>query len=402
MKEALRKKHILILVENLPVPLDRRVWQEATSLARNGYEVSVICPRTRGYNKRYEVLEGIHIYRHFLPFEANSAVGFIFEYLCALVGQLLLAVKAYWRSPLDAIQACNPPDLLFLVAAPFKLFGVRFIFDHHDPFPELFQDKFPNRKLLFCLIRFVERLTFRMADRVITTSEALRQVALQRGHKPPNHVTLVRSGPDLQRLVRVSPNPALREDFRHVVLYIGIIGQQDGLDVLLHAVAWLVHQRARKDILFVVVGDGPQRIAIEELAVELRIEPYLRFTGYLSGESLFERLASADLGVCPDPKNPFNDKLSMNKVMEYMSFGLPVVQFNLTENRLLAADAAIYAGDDNDPRALAEAIVSLLDDPERRRAMGASGRQRLESELAWSRQVAAYLRVYQELLGPPN
>ncbi|MER2556684.1 MAG: glycosyltransferase [Candidatus Competibacter denitrificans] len=186
------------------------------------------------------------------------------------------------------------------------------------------------------------------------------------------------------------------------MLYIGIIGQQDGLDVLLHAVAWLVHQRARKDILFLVVGDGPQRIAIEELAVELRIEPYLRFTGYLSGESLFERLASADLGVCPDPKNPFNDKLSMNKVMEYMSFGLPVVQFNLTENRLLAADAAIYAGDDNDPQALAEAIVSLLDDPERRRAMGASGRQRLESELAWSRQVAAYLRVYQELLEPPN
>lgn len=401
MKEISRKKHILILVENLPVPLDRRVWQEATSLAHHGYEVSVVCPRIRGYDKPYEFLEGVHIYRHFLPFEANSAAGFFLEYGCALMGQLSLAIKVYWRQRVSVIQACNPPDLLFLVAAPFKLLGVRFIFDHHDPFPELFQDKFPQRKLLLRLIHWVESLTFRMADQVITTSEALRQIALQRGGKKPNHVTLVRSGPDLKRLVQVSPNPALREGFAHVVLYIGIIGQQDGLDVLLHAVAYLAHQRARKDILFMIVGDGPHRAAIEALALELRIEPYLRFTGYLSGVALFERLASADVGVCPDPKNPFNDKLSMNKVMEYMSFGLPVVQFNLAENRLLAGEAAVYAGDNNDPKNLADAIVGLLDDPARCRAMGALGRQRLETELAWSRQVEAYLGVYQALLGSP-
>ncbi len=396
-----RKKHVLILVENLPVPFDRRVWQEATALVQKGYEVSVVCPRTRGYNQRYEVLEGVHIYRHFLPFEANGVAGFILEYTTALAGQLMLAIKAYWRHRFDVIQACNPPDLLFLVAAPFKLLGVRFIFDHHDAFPELFQVKFPSRTLLYRITRFAEFLTFRMADRVITSSNALQQLGVERSGKRPEQITLVRSSPDLRRLSQVCANPALREHFPYLVLYIGIIGQQDGLDLLLRAVAHLVYPRQRKDILFMVVGDGPQRTAIEALAAELKIEPYLRFTGYLSGAPLFECLASADLGVCPDPKNVFNDKLSMNKVMEYMSFGLPVVQFNLNENRLLAGDAAVYAGDDNDPKALAVAIAGLLDDPERRKAMGVLGRRRLETELAWSLQANAYLRVYEELLGPP-
>ncbi|WP_295455677.1 glycosyltransferase family 4 protein [uncultured Thiodictyon sp.] len=399
---ASRTKHILILVENLPVPFDRRVWQEATSLVQAGYEVSVICPRTRGFTQRYELLEGVHIYRHFLPLEASGIAGFFLEYASALVGELRLALKASRRRRIDAIQACNPPDLLFLVAAPFKLFGVRFVFDHHDTFPELFQVKFPRLKLLYRATRLAEWLTFRMADRVITTSDGLRRMTAARNGKSLAEITLVRSGPDLQRLRHPAANPALREGFAHVALYIGIIGQQDGLDLLMRAVAHLVYQLRRTDTLFIVVGDGPQKSAIEALASTLNIAPYLRFTGYLSGPPLFERLASADIGVCCDPKNAFNDKLSMNKVMEYMSFGLPVVQFDLTENRLLAGDASMYAGDDNDPHALAEAIDALLDDPQRRQRMGHLGRQRIESELAWCHQVAAYLRVYRELLGGPE
>ncbi|WP_295389130.1 glycosyltransferase family 4 protein [uncultured Thiodictyon sp.] len=396
-----RKKHILILVENLPVPFDRRVWQEATSLATRGYEVSVICPRTRGYTERYELLEGVHIYRHFLPLEADGVAGFILEYASGLVGQMTLALKAYRRSRIDAIQACNPPDLLFLVAAPFKLLGARFVFDHHDPFPELFQVKFPRLKRLYRATRLAEWLTFRMADRVISTSESLRRMTAERNGKTLDQITLVRSGPDLQRLQHPPPDPALREGFCHLALYIGIIGQQDGLDLLMQTVAHLVYRMGRTDTLFLVVGDGPRKSAIEALATELKIAPYLRFTGYLSGAPLFARLASADIGLCCDPKNAMNDTLSMNKVMEYMSFGLPVVQFDLTENRLLAGDAAVYAGDDNDPQTLAEAIAALLDDPPRRQTMGNLGRHRVDTDLAWSNQVAAYLGVYQALIGAP-
>lgn len=401
-KDLPRKKHILILVENLPVPFDRRVWQEATALAQAGYDVSVICPKTDRHPQSYEFLEGVAIYRHALPFEANGLAGFVLEYATALISQFYLAIKIYWRRRFDVIQACNPPDLLFLVAAPFKLLGVPFIFDHHDAFPELFQVKFPKRTLLYRMTRFAEWLTLRMADRIITTSEALRQLAAHRSKKPLEKITLVRSGPDLKKVSLPAPNPALREGFSHVVLYIGIIGQQDGLDLLMQAAAHLLRHQGRNDILFLVIGDGPHRQAIEELAAQLQIAPYVRFTGYLSGPPLFERFASADLGVCPDPKNVFNDKLSMNKIMEYMIFSLPIVQFNLTENRLLAGDAAVYAGDDNDPQRLAEAVASLLDDPERRARMGALGRERLEQELVWSRQVNAYLRVYAELLGAPD
>ena len=397
---APRTRHIAILVENLPVPFDRRVWQEATSLVQSGYEVSVICPRARGFTQAYERLEGVHIYRHFLPFEANGVAGFILEYASALGGELMLTLKAYRRSRIDAIQACNPPDLLFLVAAPFKLLGVRFVFDHHDLFPELFQVKFPRLTFLYRATRLAEWLTFRMADRVITTSESLRRLTAERNGKTLDQITLVRSGPDLQRLQHPAPNPALREGFGHLVIYLGIIGQQDGLDLLMQSVEHLVYQLGRTDTLFLIVGDGPQRSAIQALAAALDIDSYVRFTGFLTGVPLFERLASADIGVCCDPKNAFNDKLSMNKVMEYMSFGLPVAQFDLAENRLLAGGAAVYAGEDNSPQALAEAIAALLEDPQRRQAMGILGRRRIEGELGWANQVPAYLRVYQELLGP--
>lgn len=395
------RKHILILVENLPVPLDRRVWQEATSLVQAGYEVSVICPRMRGFTLRYELLDGVHIYRHSLPLEADGVAGFFLEYASALVGQMMLALKAYRRRRIDAIQACNPPDLLFLVAAPFKLLGVRFVFDHHDPFPELFQVKFPRQKLFYRVTRLAEWLTFRMADRVITTSESLRRVTAERNGKTLEQITLVRSGPDLRTLQHPNRDPALREGFSYLALYIGVIGQQDGLDLLMRTVAHLVYQMGRRDTLFLVVGDGPRKSSIEALAAELKITPYVRFTGFLSGAPLFSRLASADIGVCCDPKNTMNDKLSMNKVMEYMSFGLPVVQFDLTENRLLVGDAGVYAGEDNDPQALAEAITTLLDDPQRRQTMGKLGRDRIEADLAWSNQVAAYLSVYQAVVGAP-
>jgi glycosyltransferase involved in cell wall biosynthesis len=397
---AKQTKHILIIVENLPVPLDRRVWQEATSLAQAGYEVSVICPRNRDYTKSYEFMAGVHIYRHYLPIEAKGIMGFILEYSFALVGELILAFKIYQRKRFHVIQACNPPDLIFLVAAPFKLIGVKFVFDHHDPFPELFQVKFPNRPWLYKATLMMERLTFRLADRVISTSESLRQLTSRRDKIDSKRIALVRSGPNLPQ-VRTVSNNALREGFPFLVLYIGIIGQQDGLDVLVRAIHHLVHQRNRKDILFLVVGDGPQRTAIEEFSSALEILPYIRFTGYLSGTPFFERLATADIGICPDAKNIFNDLLSMNKVMEYMSFGVPVVQFDLTENRELTRDAAVYAGSDNDPAALAEAITNLLDDPNRRKSMGESGRKRVETHLSWSNQVEAYLRVYRELLGAP-
>ncbi|CAK0772480.1 Glycosyltransferase family 4 protein [Gammaproteobacteria bacterium] len=387
---------VLILVENLPVPFDRRVWQEALLLVQAGHGVSVICPLTPDYPEPYEYREGVHIYRHKLPKEARGVWGFLLEYAAALWGETHLAFRIYRRHGIDVIQACNPPDLLFLVAMWFKPLGVRFVFDHHDPFPELFENKFPGHPLLNRLTRWAEWLTFRAADRVITTSEALRQIAVGRGGVPADRVTLVRSGPNLDQLPACLPDPALRENYQYLVLYLGVIGSQDGVDLLLKAAHEIV--RTRRDILFAIVGDGPALPGLKGLATALGLEPFVRFTGRLVGETLHRWLASADLGVCPDPYNAFNDKLSMNKVLEYMAFGLPVVLFDLAENRQLAGEAGEVVGRD-DPQDLAAGILKLLADPDRRQIMGQIGRERVSRWFGWHTQAPAYLGVYADLAG---
>jgi glycosyltransferase involved in cell wall biosynthesis len=391
-------RRVLIIVENLPVPPDRRVWQECRALVAAGYAVSVICPKGRGYDLSHEVIEGVHIHRHGLPVDASGILGFVLEYAAALFWQTVLAWRIFLTTGFDAIQACNPPDSIWIVAWPFRaLFGRKFVFDHHDPFAELFAVKFPRRALLHRLTLLFERRSIRDADLVITTSEALRQIAVARAGKPAQSVHLVRSCPDSGAMRRGAPDPALRRGAARLVVYIGIMGAQDGVDILLRAAAEAIHGQGRSDLHFLLVGDGPEYARLQALAQELAIAEQVTFTGFLRGDALLSALSSADIGACPDPWNSFNDKLTMNKVLEYMAMELPSVMFDLTEGRAIAGEAAVYAGRTNDPRDFARVMLELLDDPERRRRMGAIGRERVATLFDWKDHRQVYLGAYASL-----
>lgn len=391
---GLSGRRVLIVVENLPVPPDRRVWQECLALKDAGCTVSVICPKGRGYDRSYEAIDGVHIHRHPLPIDARGIAGFVLEYAAALFFQVVLAWRVFLTRGFDVIQACNPPDSIWIVAWPFRvLFGRKFVFDHHDPFAALFSVKFPHRPLLHRLTQCFERISIRSADRVITTSEALRRIAVDQVGKPAGRVHLVRSCPDPRALRRGAPDPDLRRGARYVAIYLGIMGTQDGVDILLRAIRAL----DREDVHLLLVGDGPELRALQQLARDLGIADRVTFTGFLRGDRLVAALSSADIGVCPDPCNGFNDLLTMNKVLEYMAMELPCVMFDLVEGRAIAGEAAIHAGRDNDPKSFAQAMSVLFDDPERCRRMGETGRRRVETKFDWAAHRRVYLDAYASL-----
>ena len=387
------KARVLIIVENLPCPFDRRVWQEALALVANGYEVSIICPKGRGYDASYEVLEGIHIHRHSLPFEADSAKGYALEYSFSLAVEFWLALRIAFTRGFDVIQACNPPDTIFLIGRFFKLFGKRFIFDHHDINPELYEAKFNRRDIWYRLLCRLERWTFQSADVSIATNQSYRSIAIERGGMAPDRVFVVRSGPDLSRVRFLPPRPELKRGKRHLVGYVGVIGKQEGLDLLLQSVHFLRNNLGRNDIQFVIVGDGTELPALMTLSAQLGLDDCVDFVGRVSDHDLWQILGTTDVCVNPDRANPMNDKSTMNKIIEYMALGKPIVQFDLTEGRFSAGDASLYARQ-NDTEDFARKLCELLDDEPRRAAMGASGRKRVEGELAWHHQVPTLLQAY--------
>ncbi|ALG91712.1 glycosyl transferase [Actibacterium sp. EMB200-NS6] len=386
-------RRVLIIVENLPLPFDRRVWHECRTLTAAGAQVSVICPTGKGYEERYEEIEGVHIYRHPLPIDAKGASGYLLEYGAALWHEMRLALKIARRHGFDTLQGCNPPDLIFLIAWPFKLFGKRYIFDHHDINPELYEAKFNRRGFFWKLMVLFERLNFRTANVVISTNESYREIALTRGGKAPEDVFVVRSGPDLTRLKLLPANPKWKNGRQYMVGYVGVMGDQEGLDLLLAAAQDIVQTRGY-DVQFVLVGGGPARDEIEAMARDLGLQDHVTFTGRAPDHDLFEVLSTADVCVNPDRVNPMNDKSTMNKILEYMAFSKPIVQFDVTEGRHSAQDASLYAKA-NDTRDMADKIVSLLDAPDTRQAMGEYGRKRVQAELSWDHQVDTLIDAYQ-------
>ena len=392
-------KRILILVENLPSPFDRRVWQEAAALRDAGYAVSIICPTGKGYDARYEEIDGIAIHRYALPVEASGAKGYALEYSAALAKTFALCWKVLFTRGFDAIHACNPPDLFFLIGAFFKLFGKRFVFDHHDINPELYEAKFGRRDFFYRLLLKLERWTFRCADVSIATNESYRRIAIERGGMDPDRVYVVRSGPSLERLKVLPPDERLRKGRKYLVGYVGVMGAQEGIDLLLRAVHSIVHWHRRTDIHFGLVGGGTSLDEMKRLAAELGVADYVTFTGRVPDAELLAVLNTADVCVNPDVANDMNDKSTMNKIMEYMALGKPIVQFDLTEGRFSAQQASLYARR-NDPDDLATKIVQLIDDPERRAAMGAYGRRRVENELEWRYEVPKLLAAYGSLWAP--
>lgn len=389
-------RRVLIIVENLPVPFDRRVWQEATALRYGGYGVAVVCPKGAGYERAYESIEGIDVYRHPLPLEGQGALGYVIEYSVALFWEFVLAIKVWRRHGFDVIHACNPPDTIFILGRMFKLFGKRFVFDHHDINPELFRAKFGRRGLIYKLIVALERWTFQTADVCIATNESYREIAIRRGGVAPDRVFVVRSGPSLERLKISAPVDKWKQGRRYLVGYVGVMGKQEGLEYLLQAAQYLVREKRRQDVHFVLVGGGTQLDVLRTYATRLDLGEFVTFTGRAPEQVLLEVLNTADVCVNADVVNAMNDKSTMNKIMEYMALGKAIVQFELTEGRFTAREASLYAKP-NDYIDLASKIAELLDDPVRREQMGRYGRERVEKVLAWKHEAPKLLHAYDTL-----
>jgi len=383
---------VLIVVENLPLPFDRRVWQEANALTAAGASVHIISPTGKGFEQPYELIDNIHIYRHKLV-EGNGVLGYAREYASALFHELRLAIKVYKKAKFDTLHACNPPDLIFLVALPFKLLGVKFIFDHHDLNPELFVAKFGKKGFFWNLMVFFEKMTFRAADVSIATNESYKKIAVERGGMQPSDVFVVRSGPDLRKVKVVPINNSWKNGRSFLIGYVGVIGAQEGIDLLLQAVHDIVHVKKRRDIQFCIVGGGPAIPDVKLLASELDILDFVQFTGRVSDADLFEVLSTSDVCVNPDRVNEMNDKSTMNKILEYMAFSKPIVQFDVTEGKFSAGPSSLYAKPNNTAD-FADKILYLIDNPDVGRQMGDLGRRRVEDELNWDRQIAPLINAY--------
>jgi glycosyltransferase involved in cell wall biosynthesis len=389
-------RRVLILVENLPSPFDRRVWQEACELRDAGYVVSIICPTGKGCEKKFEAIDRIHIYRYKLPVEASGAAAYALEYGVALFWSFVLACRVLFTRGFDIIHACNPPDLFFLIGGFFKLFGKKFLFDHHDLNPELYEAKFGRRDFFYRLMLKLEYWTFRTADVSIATNESFKRIAIERGRAPADRVFVVRSGPNLERLKILPPDERLKCGRRYLVGYVGVMGKQDGIDYLLRAARRIVLDLGRTDVHFGLVGGGTSLEEMKALAVQLGVADFVTFAGPLWGDDMLAMLNTADVCVNPDAANEMNEKSTTNKIMEYMALGKPIVQFDLEEGRYSAQRASLYARK-NDAFDLAAKIVELLDDPVRRVEMGEFGRKRVENELEWRHEAPRLLAAYEAL-----
>jgi glycosyltransferase involved in cell wall biosynthesis len=389
----------VIVVENLPVPFDRRVWQEAQALHRAGWTVSVICPTNADFPKPFEIIDDIAIYRHPLPPEGRGAVAYFREYSTALLHEFRLLFRVHRERGFSIIQACNPPDLIFLAALPFKLIGKRFIYDQHDVSPELFIVKFGRKGLLYRALLFFERMSYRTADRVIAANATFKDIAISRGGKTPSQVEVVYGVPDRKRIHRVEPEPGLHGGRKFILGYVGIINEQDGVDHLVRAVAHLVKVIGFRDFRAVIVGSGPALEPLRSLASALEVEDFILFTGYLKGETLLAYLSAFDIGIIPDPLNEANDLMSMNKVFEYCALGIPTACYPLKETKRLLGEAGVYAPS-HEPEGLAEACLKLMGD-EALRARSAAAAARLSAEsFVWENEARKYVATYERVLSP--
>jgi glycosyltransferase involved in cell wall biosynthesis len=390
---------ILIIVQNLPVPFDRRVWLECQALVSDGYQVTVVCPKGDG-DPGHHVVDLVELYKYRPYAPGDSKLGFVAEYAYSFLATAWLTLRARRSGRFSVIQACNPPDIFWPIALFFRAIDrSRFVFDHHDLCPELYESRFPHGlKLPYRGLRALERATQQTADHVISTNDSYRNIALTRNGKLGEDVTVVRTGPDPQRLRRGQAHAELRRGRRFLAAYIGVMGPQDGVDIVVRAAGIVVHELRRDDIAFTLIGKGDCFGELVALRDELGLGGHVEFTGRAPDELVARILSTADVGLSPDPKNPLNDLSTMNKSMEYMAFELPVVAFDLRETRVSAGDAAVYVTP-NDVHEYAEAIVNLMDDEPRRAALGKAGRVRVEQELAWPHQERAYLDVYRRMTG---
>ena len=392
-------RKVLIIVENLPVPFDTRVWKEARALCDHGFSVTVLCPKGKGYKKTYEILQGVHIYRHPMLPEGGTPLGYALEYGCALFWEFLFSWWIFLVRGFDVIQGCNPPGDIFLVALPFRLFGVRYIFDHHDANPELYLSKYERRDALFKIQSLLEAMTYKCASVVMATNESYKALALNRGGMASEDVFVVRNGPDLETFRLVPAKPELKYGKKFLVGYVGTMSIQEGLDILIE-VAADIRRRGRSDVHFTCVGGGPSLSALRQMVLDQKLEDMFNFTGRVPDQELLDVLSTSDVCVNPDKPCEMNDISTMIKIAEYMALGKPIVQFDLKEGRFTAGEASLYSSGKNLVSDFADKILWLLDHPDERRHMGEFGQKRVAEHLAWqhsvSNLISAYERVFQK------
>ncbi len=387
-----------MLLENRPYPEDVRVSREAKALTEAGYSVSVICPGDMGQPSR-ETVNGVRVYRYAAPSPAAGLLGYFWEYGYSLAASFVLSILVFVRQGFDVVHAHNPPDTFVFIAVFYKLLGKRFVFDHHDLSPEMYQARFPSggSRLVYSALVLLEKLTCRVADHIIATNESYMRTEMERGGVPESRITIVRNGMELERLRFVEPDRNLRQKGKTIFGYVGVMGFQDGVDYLLRALDRLVHELGRTDFYCVLIGGGDAWADLKALAQQLGLEEYVRFTGFLFGDDLLRYLSAADICVDPDPSNPYNDRSTMFKMMEYMALEKPIVAFDLPEHRFTAQEAAVYVTP-NDERAFAQALAQLMEDPCRRARLGAYGRRRIKAQLAWDYSIPQLLTVYRTVL----
>lgn len=390
---------VLMALENNPYPQDPRVRNEATALVNAGYHVSVICPRA-SKQSWHEDIAGVQVFRYPAPPEAHRFLGYVWEYAYSLVATFALSLLVCWRPGFDILHAANPPDTAIFIALIYKLFGKHFVFDHHDLAPEMYavRSNGGGNRIVYQILKWLEKTSCRFADHIITTNESYKSVEMQRGAVPKEHITIVRNGPTLDRLVAAEPDADLKAKGKIIIGYVGTMASQDGLDYLLRALQALKGME-RHDFYCVIVGPGSAVKDLRVLATQLGLDEYVWFTGFVPDADLIRYLSTADICVDPDPSNSFNDRCTMIKMMEYMALGKPVVAFDLPEHRVTAQDAAVYACP-NDELDFARQIAALMDDPARRKTMGQIGRERIENGLAWPYQAKRLLNAYRSITAP--
>jgi glycosyltransferase involved in cell wall biosynthesis len=396
------RPHVVIIVQNLPVPLDRRVWLECQALVEAGFEVSVICPKAPG-DRRYAVLKDVHLYKYRPAPPSNRSLGYLWEFLYSWVRTAALTLAVWRRQRFDVLQACNPPDTYWLLARIWRIRGVRFVFDHHDLNPELFVSRFGDpteaiRRLQLAALRLLERWTFESADRVISTNESYREIARTRGRVSAERIAVVRSGPDTTAMRPVKGDASLRRGGEHLIVYLGIMGPQDGVEVVLDVARRVCRTHGRSDVRFALLGFGDCYDDLRRLCSAMDLDGFVHFVGPAGPKEITEYLSAASIALSPDPMSPLNDVSTMNKTMEYMAYALPIVAFSLQETVVTGADCVAYAEPD-DVEGFAAAVLALLDDPDRRASLGAAARRRVESELDWQAQRETYVSMYNELVG---
>jgi glycosyltransferase involved in cell wall biosynthesis len=387
---------VIKVVSNGAVPYDRRVWLEATTLAQAGHDVTVICPRDESAPEKRVQLEGVSIERYWLPFEGNSAPGLVLEFLWSLVAVTYRLLRLRRTGPIDVLHVANPPETFWSIARVLQRSGTSFVFDHHDLSPEMYIAKGGKADgVIHRALRWMERQSLNTADLVISTNDSYAQLATERGDVPADRVAVVRSAPDFSRWEITARDPTVANGRDFVVGFLGEMGDQDGIEHLLDAAA--IVRRSRDDVQYVLVGDGPHQSKLEEYARVNELEDCVTFTGRRLGLELCHIMSSMDIGVAPDPITDWSRNSTINKIMDYMFFSMPIVSYALKESMVSAGEESALFVRGETPDALAAGIEELLDDPDLRTRMGQAGRARVQKHLGWNKSAIALLEAYGRL-----